>query len=157
MTAPTGYHLAQFNVAKGKGPAEDPSADAVMREFMDNLDRINELADVSPGFVWRHQDASGNSTSIDVFDDPDVLVNLSVWEDYESFHDYVYRSDHVAFLRRRVEWFEPVEDLPVGVMWWIPAGTEPSIEESLAKLRHLGEHGPGPEAFNRRQRFEPPT
>ncbi len=128
-----------------------------MVEFMANLDRINGLADQSPGFVWRLQTDDGAATSIRAFDDPDILLNLSVWEDYESFHHYVYKTDHVTFMRRRAEWFQPVEGLPVTVMWWIPVGTVPSIDEAIDRLRRLGEQGPTPEAFNFRHRFEPPV
>ena len=146
------YHLAQLNVARAKGPTDGP----VMAEFMASLDRINGLADDSPGFVWRLQTEDGSATSIRAFDDPDLLLNLSVWEDFESFHHYVYKTDHIKYVRRRTEWFEPVEGLPVMVMWWIPAGTVPLVDESIAKLRHLGEHGPTEDAFNYRQRFDPP-
>ncbi len=128
-----------------------------MAEFMAALDEINTLADTSPGFVWRHQDDSGNSTSVRAFDDPDLLLNLSVWEDFDSFWAYVYKSDHVGYLRRRTEWFEPVEDLPVMVMWWIPSGTLPSIDESVERLRSLAADGPTENAFTFRHRFDPPS
>ena len=147
------FHLAQFNVARAKGPTDGP----VMAEFMANLDRINGLADQSPGFVWRLQTEDGSATSIRAFDDPDALLNLSVWSDFESFHHYVYKTDHVDYVRRRADWFEPIEGLPVTVLWWIPAGTVPTVEQAIAKLRHLGEHGPTADAFNFRTRFDPPV
>ncbi len=146
------HHLAQLNVARAKGPTDGP----VMAEFMANLDRINALADASPGFVWRLQTDDGNATSIQAFDDPDMLLNMSVWTDFESFHSYVYKTDHVGFVRRRAEWFEPVEGLPVTVMWWIPAGTVPTVAEAIERLHRLAEHGPTAEAFSFRQRFGPP-
>ena len=152
-SAATNFHLAQFNVARAKGPTDGP----VMAEFMANLDRINGLADSSPGFVWRLQTEEGTATSIRAFDDPDMLLNLSVWENYESFHHYVYKTDHVDYVRRRTEWFEPVEGLPVTVMWWVPAGTVPTVDESINQLQHLAEHGPTAEAFNFRRRFDPPS
>ncbi len=43
------YHLAQLNV----GIATAPLDSDVMADFMNNLDRINALAESSPGFVWR--------------------------------------------------------------------------------------------------------
>ncbi len=153
QSAAPAFHLAQFNVARAKGPTDGP----VMVEFMANLDRINGIADTSPGFVWRLQDPDGNATSIRAFDDPDALLNLSVWEDYESFHQYVYKTDHVDFLRRRAEWFEPIEGLPVTVLWWVPAGTVPSIDEAITRLRQLGDEGPTPDAFNFRTRFPAPV
>jgi len=155
--AGNGYHLAQLNVARALGSPDDDSPDAVMREFMDSLDHINGIADRFAGFVWRLQTDDGDATSIRAFDEPDILLNMSVWEDYESFHQYVYKTDHVDYMRRRREWFEPIEGLPVTVLWWIPAGTIPTVDEAIAKLRHLGEHGPSPEAFNFRTRFESPS
>jgi len=146
------FHLAQLNVARAKGPTDGP----LMAEFMANLDRINALADNSPGFVWRLQTEDGAATSIRAFDDPDLLLNLSVWEDFESFHHYVYKTDHVHYVRRRTEWFEPVEGLPVTVLWWVPAGSVPTVEASIERLHQLAEHGPTAEAFSFRRRFAPP-
>lgn len=150
--ATNAFHLAQLNVARAKGPTDGP----VMAEFMAALDHINALADASPGFVWRLQTDDGDATSIRAFDDPDMLLNLSVWEDFDSLHRYVYKTDHVDYLRRRTEWFEPVDGLPVMVMWWVPAGSVPTVEESIMRLRHLAEHGPTATAFSFRRRFAPP-
>src|SRR6187401_1542534 len=97
------YQLAQLNVALMKEPLESPS----MAEFVAGLDRINALADGAPGFVWRLQTDDGNATSIRPIDDDELLaINMSVWESVEALADYVYRSDHVSFMRRRREWFE---------------------------------------------------
>ncbi|MDH3740809.1 MAG: DUF3291 domain-containing protein, partial [Hyphomicrobiales bacterium] len=51
-------HLAQLNVGTMLYPQDDPR----MAGFMDNLDRVNAIADRAPGFVWRLQDESGNAT-----------------------------------------------------------------------------------------------
>lgn len=147
------FHLAQLNVAGAKGPTDGE----VMAEFMANLDRINAIADADPGFVWRLQTDDGSATSIRAFDDPNILVNLTLWRDFESFRNYVYKTDHAEFLRRRREWFEPLPDLPTTVMWWVPAGVLPTVDEAIAKLRHLAEHGPTDEAFDFRNRFDPPS
>ena len=45
------YELAQLNIAMMKEPLDS----ARMADFMANLDRINALAESSPGFVWRLQ------------------------------------------------------------------------------------------------------
>ncbi|MEZ5340192.1 MAG: DUF3291 domain-containing protein [Acidimicrobiales bacterium] len=130
-------------------PAKGPTDGPIMAEFMANLERINTLAEASPGFVWRFQTDDGDATSVRAFDDPDLLLNLSTWESIETFKQYVYKSAHAEFLPRRREWFEPVPELPVLVMWWIPAGTEPSIDEewpssttSLPTARHRSVHVP---------------
>jgi len=84
-------------------------------------------------------------------------LNLSVWHDADSLHAYTYKTDHVDFLRRRRQWFEPVEGLPVTVLWWVPAGNLPTVDEAIAKLNLLAEQGPTPDAFTFRERFEPPS
>ena len=90
------YQLAQLNVGVIRAPMDSP----VMADFAANLDRINALADGTPGFVWRLQSDSGNATDIRPFDDPNLLLNMSVWRDVAALSAYVYRSEHVAIMRR---------------------------------------------------------
>ena len=52
------YELAQLNIAVMKEPLDSPG----MADFVANLDRINALAEASPGFVWRLQSDAGNAT-----------------------------------------------------------------------------------------------
>ena len=145
------FHLAELNVGTLRSPLDDPAT----ADFVDNLERINALADGSPGFVWRLQTDAGNATDVHVFDDPMTIVNLSVWDSLESLQAYVYRSDHTGFLRRRREWFLPM-DGPATVLWWLPAGTLPSIDEALARRRELLERGPTASAFTFRATFPAP-
>ena len=127
----------------------------VMAEFAANLDRINALAEQSPGFVWRLQTAAGNATALRPFEDENTLLNMSVWRDLESLNAYVYRSAHVEIMRRRREWFERM-DQPFLVLWWIARGHRPSIPEAIAKLELLRSKGPTAVAFNFRNAFPPP-
>ena len=143
-------HLAQLNVGRLRAPMDDPLID----DFRTNLDPINALAEASPGFVWRLQSESGNATDIKPFGDDLEIVNLTVWESVDALADYVYRSGHVAFLRRRREFFEAPTQ-PIQCLWWIPEGSIPTVDEALERLEHLRSHGPTPTAFTFRQRFEP--
>ncbi|MEV6066399.1 DUF3291 domain-containing protein [Nocardia sp. NPDC052001] len=145
-------HLALFNIGRMIAPEGDPR----VAEFYAGLDRINALADESPGFVWRLVDSdSNNATSVRPYEaDPDILVNLSVWESREAMFNYVYRSEHMEFLRRRREWFLPVKEAIV-VLWWVPIGYTPTLAESMERLDHLRAHGPTPHAFTFRNAFEP--
>lgn len=152
MSAPENYNLAQYNVAKLVAPLDDARLD----DFRANLDRINEVGDRSPGFVWRHQNADGNSTGTRVGDDPLVVINFTVWESIEALFEYTYHSDHVEMFRRRREWFEE-HDGPYLVFWWVAAGHIPSVHEAEERLAHLREHGPTPHAFTFKQRFGPPV
>jgi hypothetical protein len=143
-------HLAQLNVARLRAPMDDPRID----DFRNNLEPVNALAEASPGYVWRLQDESGDATSIKAFDDDLMILNLTVWESIDALADFVFRTGHVEFLRRRREWFEaPTE--AITCMWWIPEGTLPTVEEAIARLDHLRAHGPTATAFTFRTRFEP--
>jgi hypothetical protein len=150
-SATTAWHLAQFNVGWLKAPIDHPDTAG----FTDALDEINALAEAAPGFVWRLQDESGNATAIESPGDPDRIVNLSVWESVETLRNYAYRSEHVDFLRRRLEWFHPREVAHL-VMWWVPAGHIPTLAEADERLAHVAEHGPGSRAFTFTAEFPPP-
>jgi hypothetical protein len=144
------YHLAQLNVGIATAPLDSP----VMADFVANLDRINALAESSPGFVWRLKTDDGNATSLRPIDDR-TLVNMSVWTDAPSLSDFVFRTAHVEIMRRRREWFERMPHAYL-VLWWVPAGHMPSMDEAVARLAHLREHGPTPHAFNFRSVFPAP-
>jgi len=146
------WHLAQLNIGRLRAPTDDPAT----ADFMANLDPINALAESSPGFVWRLQTDEGNATAIRAFPgDGLMILNLSVWESIETLAGYVYRSAHTPFLRRRGEWFERLGEVYL-VLWWIPAGTRPTIEEALARLEQLRTFGPTPGAFTFRHPFPHP-
>jgi len=144
------YELAQLNVAIMKEPLESPS----MSDFVANLDRINALAESSPGYVWRLQTEEGDATAIRPMGE-NTLVNVSVWQDIESLNKYVYGSAHVEIMRRRKEWFERMQEAYV-VLWWVPKGHRPSTSEAIARLELLRRKGPTAEAFTFRSAFLPP-
>ena len=146
------FHLAQINVARMLAPIDDP----VMADFVAQLPQINALAEVSPGFVWRLQSADGDATSIKVYDDDMVIINLTVWEDVESLRQYVYKSAHSGVMRDRRRWFEKF-DGPYYAMWWIPAGHLPDPQEGKARLEHLRAHGDSPFAFSFKQVYPKPV
>ncbi|MFB4302299.1 DUF3291 domain-containing protein [Actinomadura sp. NTSP31] len=137
-----GFHLAQFNVATLHYPLDDPRT----ADFVALLDPVNALADGAPGFVWRLvEDGQADATRMRPAGD-DVIVTFSVWESKEALWDFVYRSTHLAAMRRRREWFQRHAEAHL-VMWWIPAGRIPTVEEGLERLRLLREQGPSPRAF----------
>ncbi|HEX9139671.1 MAG TPA: DUF3291 domain-containing protein [Steroidobacteraceae bacterium] len=144
------FELAQLNVGIIRAPMDSP----VMAEFAANLDRINALADGTPGFVWRLQTETGDATAIRPFENENNLVNMSVWRDMESLRRFVYRSAHVEIMRRRREWFEPMREAYM-VLWWVPKGHRPDVTEAIAKLDTLRKAGPSPEAFTFGQAFPP--
>lgn len=137
------FHLAQINIARMIAPLDDPR----MSGFVSELPRINAIADESPGFIWRLQDDSGNATYISAFEDPLIIVNMSVWRSPEDLQAYVMHSDHAEMLRQRRKWFQRMNEIPYA-MWWIPAGTTPSIEEGRERLEYLWKNGESERAFH---------
>jgi Domain of unknown function (DUF3291) len=136
-------HLAQLNVARLRYEIGDPR----MADFVDNLARVNAIADRAEGFIWRLQDDTGNATNFRPYQDPRIAINMSVWESVEALERYVWQTVHKRFYARRGEWFEK----PRGryfVMWWVEAGHRPTIEEAMARLEHLERHGPTEQAFD---------
>jgi hypothetical protein len=144
------YELAQLNIALMKEPLESPR----MADFVANLDRINALAEDSPGFVWRLKTDDGNATALRPLGE-ETLVNVSVWKDVASLNKYVYQSAHVEIMRRRKEWFERMREAWV-VLWWIPQGHRPTVSEAIARLELLRANGPSRDAFTFRRAFLPP-
>ncbi len=148
--AMTTYQLAQINIALPLAPLDTEQ----LAGFVAGLAPINALADRSPGFVWRLQTEDGDATAIRAFDDERLLINMSVWESLEALADFVYRSAHTAYLRRRREWFARLGE-SVTALWWVPAGHVPSIAEAEQRLDHLRQHGPTAFAFTFREPFSP--
>jgi hypothetical protein len=145
------FQLAEVNVGRLKAPIDHP----MIKDFADNLDRINTLAESSPGFVWRLKGDGNNATDLAIDGDPLFIPNLSVWEDIPSLGAFVYRSGHIEIMRRRKEWFEHMDTYMA--LWWVPAGHEPTVEEALEKLALIAAHGPTPSAFTFKTPFAPPT
>jgi Domain of unknown function (DUF3291) len=135
-------HLAELNIGRFLYPTDDPR----MAGFMDNLDRVNALAEHSEGFVWRLKDESNNATSIRPFPDPDMAVNLSVWESAEALEKFVWNTVHARFYNAKGSWFEKAAQ-PHFVMWTIAAGHIPSLDEAKDRFEHLIENGDSDHAF----------
>jgi hypothetical protein len=142
------FHLAQINIAKMLAPIDSP----VMTEFVANLDRINALAENSTGFVWRLKDDTNNATSIKVYDDDFIIVNMSVWNSIEALFEFVYKSQHLEVFKKRHAWFEKMSQMHM-VLWYIPIGHLPTVNEAVERLDHLRIHGETPFAFSFKKRF----
>jgi len=146
------FQLAEINVARMKGVNIN---DPIMKEFVDNLDRVNDLAERSEGFIWRLKDESNNATYFNPYNDEQVIVNISVWQDVESLEHYVFKTFHTDFLKRRREWFHSYGKLHTA-LWWIPQGQFPTLEEAVEKLDYLQKNEPSPMAFTFKTRFPKP-
>jgi hypothetical protein len=135
-------HLAQLNIARLSYDFDDPR----VAEFVDNLERINGIAERSEGFVWRLKDESGDATDIRAFDDPQVIVNMSVWRAPEDLEHFVWNTVHRQFYKKRAEWFSAMKSQHF-VMWWVDEGHVPTVEEARNKLDYLERHGDSDQAF----------
>ncbi|MYM58338.1 DUF3291 domain-containing protein [Vibrio sp. OCN044] len=140
--------LAQLNIAHAKYPLDHPS----IKDFIDNLEIVNAIAEQSEGFIWRLKDDSGDATSIQLFDDPNIIVNMSVWETADSLKDFMFRTIHRDFMRRKKEWFHQVAE-DTYVLWWIEDGYIPTPQEAIERLDHLRTNGDTPFAFTFKTNF----
>lgn len=147
----TKYQLAQLNIADSKAELTSD----VMSGFASRLDEINMLSENSPGFVWRYQDEEGEQAPLEIFNNPLILVNMTVWEDIESLKHFVYKTVHKELIKGRKSWFHKIPETHQ-VIWWVPAGHIPSLKESKEKLDLIRSKGPTENAFNFVKSFEAP-
>ncbi len=148
----SGYHLAQINI----GRFIHPRGSEANADFMNALDRVNAIAEHSPGFIWRLVGDGNDATDlVPDENDPELLVNMSLWRDVDALAGYVYRqTDHLTIMRRRKEWFEKIDTFMA--LWWVPAGHIPSVAEGMAKVAQLKANGPSADAFTFRLPFAAP-
>ena len=146
------YHLAQINIGRILAPIDSP----LMAEFVVQLPPINALADSTPGFVWRLQTESGDATSIRIYKDEMIAINMSVWDSVDALREYAYKSAHAGVMRDRKRWFEKF-DGPYMALWWIPAGHIPTPEKGKQRLDYLREHGDTSYAFSFKNIFPLPV
>lgn len=140
-----GHHLAQLNIGRFIAPPGDPR----LNDFMKALDRVNGLGKRMPGFVWIMEGSGApdtGNTETTIGGDPLFVSNLTVWEDVKSLENFVWNTVHRQFYERRAEWFEILGEQHF-VMWWVPVGHQPTLDEALGQLDHLRTHGDSDAAF----------
>ncbi|PHR93351.1 MAG: hypothetical protein COA69_05285 [Robiginitomaculum sp.] len=146
-----GYDLAELNIAEAIYPMDDVRMDG----FTSRIDAVNALADRADGFVWRLIDDNselGGALSLRPFPNPNMLVNMSVWQDVQSLYDFVYKTVHTKVMDGKPAWFSHLKSHST-VMWWVPIGHVPSLEEAKEKLALLDNIGPSKDAFSFEQAF----
>lgn len=139
--------IAHFNVARLRHPPADPR----VAGFIDNVGKINAIAERSPGYVWRWADESasiGNGIAFQAVDqDIRLAISLSVWRSVEDLRHFVHKTAHGNFLRRRAEWFEPWLG-PNYVVWPHSGNQPPTVAEGWLRLKQLAESGANPTAYD---------
>ena len=123
-------HLAELNIGVFRHPLDDPR----MAEFVDNLDRINGLAERSTG-------SSGGCRTNRAMPPPSAPSTrdgrqLSVWRDAESLERFVWNTVHKRFYRQARRLVRADEKQHF-VMWWVAAGHRPTLAEAKERLDHL--------------------
>lgn len=144
------YNLAQINIARMLAPLDSP----VMKDFVDNLDRINHLAESSNGFVWRLIEDDNSSSAAEVFQDDRIVVNISVWKSIKALFDFTYKSDHKDIFKRRKEWFSNMKEMHMAC-WYVPPGKYPTPQDGKDRLEYLNKYGESPYAFTLKSNFTP--
>jgi hypothetical protein len=143
------YNLAQVNIAKRLAPMDDP----IMQDFINNVERINAIADEAEGFIWRMQDED-KDLGAEIFKDDTLLINMSVWNDLECLFDYTYKSGHIEVFKRKKEWFSKMKMVHMA-FWYIPEGYEPTFQDAKSRLDYLNKYGDTPYAFTFKSKFSP--
>ena len=146
----TTRHLAEFNIGTLKYDWEDPR----VADFLNNLDRIYALAARSPGYVWHLDGDAMEAEQLDadgvLGGNPRTASTLSVWENPEALEHFTFNTLHKQFYDRKTEWYDDAEQGWGGhrlVMWWVPEGHHPDINEAAARLDHLVRNGDTDHAF----------
>lgn len=134
--------LAQLNIAEALCDLDDPR----IADFINELDRINTIAELSPGYVWRLKDKNGNSATLGWEGNRRMIVTMSVWKRPEDLENFVFGTAHREFYRRRDAWFAAMKSHHF-IMWWVHAGHIPDLAEAREKLAHFEAYGPTPIAF----------
>ena len=142
---PSGHYLAELNIGRLRSPTNDPR----VAEFMGALDRVNGMGKRMPGFVWMMEGSGApgtGNTDAKIEGDPQFVSNLTVWENVATLENFVWNTVHRAFYERRQEWFEVLGKMHF-VMWWMPVGHKPTLDEALAKLALKQKNDDSDEAF----------
>ena len=125
------------------------------------IDEINRLAEESRGFVWRVPNSEVTFAHLEVFrsdfpgfDPARLFYNMSVWESLEDLREYTLFRAHAEMIYERRQWLDSIAGANVA-LWWIPAGSRPTVGDSAERLRHVRQFGPTPHAFTLRNSFPP--
>jgi len=139
-------HLAEFNFGTLRHDWDHPA----VQGFVAGLDLVNDIAERSPGFVWRVPNAQIDAVQSDPAgpfgDNPRVAATLSVWESAEALEQFVWNTVHRQFYARKAEWYDAVGNGNL-VLWWVPVGHRPTVAEGMARWCHLQDHGDSDHAF----------
>lgn len=96
-----------------------------------------------------------DATAVRGFGDDRLIINLSVWTGIEALSGFVFASAHRPVMQRRRAWFVPLREACTA-LWWVPAGTQPTVRDAEERVAALQELGPSPTAFTFRHPYTAP-
>lgn len=138
-------HLAELNLGVLKHDWDDPR----VQGFVDGIDLVNRVAELSDGFIWRVSDEEMDAAQRDPdgpFGNPRTASTMSVWRDQKSLEHFVWNTVHKRFYDRRAEWYDAVDSLRF-VLWHVEEGTRPTLQEGMQRFRYLQANGDSDYAF----------
>jgi hypothetical protein len=126
MTA--NINIADFNYGVMIAPRGDP----LVAEFVDRIPLVHAAAERSEGFVWRYQgDEATDALAIGrpfAGTEP-TICSFSVRHTVENFENFLHKTVHGRFLRRRDTWFVPGRSEMV--LWNVADGIFPTLSKHL--------------------------
>ncbi|WP_124553702.1 DUF3291 domain-containing protein [Methylophilus methylotrophus] len=145
------YYLVQANI--GEWDMSKFSLEK-FQEFANLGGHIMQHADPGNGFIWAAGTGFyGDENVTRVFNNPAIILNLSIWRDLDGLKSFVYSSNHLLALKSAKKWFKQLDER-VYVLWWIKAGDIPTIELAKSKLDLINSIGPSPLAFDFTEPFD---
>jgi len=148
------FHLAQVNIFHLIEPLDSDR----LADFVAAINSVNSAAESAPGFIWRLKSEEGNVDSQNAFrwdtgDSAGILTNMSVWTSFEALKDFVYSPSHLEVLRKKRNWSFKVAEATTA-LWWIPAGSIPTIQDAETRVIDLRRNGPSASAFDLSMKFD---
>jgi Domain of unknown function (DUF3291) len=135
-------HLASLNISVWKIDETSPEA----APFNDNVDRMNALAERSPGFIWRLLDEGRDENGHTLLGGPELLLTLSLWESPAHLEAFAFNTVHRKIYERKGEWFHKLQSNHL-VLWWVKEGERPTLADAKLRLDHINAHGNSDYAF----------
>jgi hypothetical protein len=144
--------LAHFSLAEPREAVTHP----LLNEFVTNIERVNQIAEQTPGFIWTLQipDFLEYVKNIPGFEGQYLVINISLWESFAALKKFVYTGLHGELFKKRKDWFYKRET-PGYVLWWVDEDHYPDTLEAKQHLDLLTKNGPSREAFDFNQEYGP--
>lgn len=127
------------------------ASDDAQQEF-NYLAQIPHISDAK-GFISRQTQLSNKLTSKYQILYKDFILDLSLWQSVDAIRANYTNSLRQDLLALSHNLGQPQQADPY-VLWWVHDNHQPSIEEGLARLQHLQNHGATPIAFSLRYAFD---